>query len=62
MQLVNDLKTLRNLADSLLRYDSVTFLRFLDGLRASESRAALWVFDEQAAKIFELARQRVYKV
>ena len=37
-QIVYDLKTLRMLADALLRYDSVTFLKYLHALRASESR------------------------
>lgn len=32
-QLVVDLKTLRKLAEYILRYDSVTFLRLLDSLR-----------------------------
>ncbi|CAI7775913.1 unnamed protein product, partial [Closterium sp. NIES-53] len=61
-QLVADLRTLRKIAEHLLRYDSVTFLRFLDALKASESKAAIWIFVDPAPKIFELAKRRVYQV
>ncbi|CAI7832441.1 unnamed protein product, partial [Closterium sp. NIES-53] len=61
-QLVADLRTLRKIAEHLLRYDSVTFLRFLDALKASESKAAIWIFVDPAPKIFELAKRRVYQL
>ena len=59
-QIVYDLKTLRMLADALLRYDSVTFLKYLHALRASESRESMWLFTEAAHAIFEHAKRRVY--
>ena len=37
-QIVYDLRTLRNLATYLLRYDAVTFLRYLETLRVAEGR------------------------
>jgi len=59
-QIVYDLKTLRVLADALLQYDSVTFLKYLHALRASESRESMWLFTEAAHAIFEHAKKRVY--
>ena len=59
-QIVYDLKTLRLLADALLKFDSVTFLKYLQSLRASESREALWLFTEASHAIFEHAKKRVY--
>ncbi|KZV32244.1 hypothetical protein F511_29423 [Dorcoceras hygrometricum] len=59
-QLVSDLKTLRKLLDYLSRYDAVTYLKYLDSLRASESFRSVWVFAESSFKIFELAKKRVY--
>ncbi|XP_073027425.1 DNA repair endonuclease UVH1 [Primulina eburnea] len=60
-QLVSDLKTLRKLLDYLSRYDAVTYLKYLDSLRASESFRSVWVFAESSFKIFELAKKRVYR-
>jgi DNA excision repair protein ERCC-4 len=40
-QAVADLRTLRGLAQCLLRYDAVTFLRHLENLRAAEARDSL---------------------
>ena len=59
-QLVGDLKTLRKLAEYLLRYDAVTFLKYLDTLRASEGVRSVWIFANPTHKIFELAKRRVY--
>ncbi|GAQ83327.1 Structure-specific endonuclease ERCC1-XPF [Klebsormidium nitens] len=59
-QLVADLKTLRKLAEFLLRYDAVTFLRYLDTLRLSEGIRSVWLFAEPTHKIFEYAKRRVY--
>jgi DNA excision repair protein ERCC-4 len=59
-QIVYDLKTLRLLADALLKYDSVTFLKYLQALRASESRESMWMFTEASHAIFEYAKKRVY--
>lgn len=53
MQIVNDLGVLRELAEALLRYDSVTFLQLLDTLRLSEGRAAVWLLHSAAHTIFD---------
>lgn len=59
-QLVSDLKTMRKLLDYLVRYDAVTYLKYLDSLRASESFRSVWIFAESSYKIFEYAKKRVY--
>ncbi|KAL8152206.1 hypothetical protein V2J09_009966 [Rumex salicifolius] len=59
-QLVSDLKTLRKLLDYLVRYDAVTYLKYLDSLRASESFRSVWIFAESSHKIFECAKKRVF--
>ncbi|KAF3448232.1 hypothetical protein FNV43_RR08945 [Rhamnella rubrinervis] len=60
-QLVSDLKTLRKLLDYLDRYDAVTYLKYLDTLRVSESFRSVWIFAESSYKIFEYAKKRVYR-
>ena len=52
-QIVNDLRTLRELATALLRYDCVTFLTLLDTLRLSEGRNSVWLFHTAAHTIFQ---------
>ncbi|XP_010436061.1 PREDICTED: DNA repair endonuclease UVH1-like isoform X1 [Camelina sativa] len=61
-QLVSDLKTLRKLLDYLVRYDAVSFLKFLDTLRVSESYRSVWLFAESSYKIFDFAKKRVYRL
>lgn len=61
-QLVSDLRTLRKLLDYLVRYDAVTYLKYLDTLRVSEGVRSIWIFAESSYKIFELAKKRVYQV
>ncbi|KAI0520139.1 hypothetical protein KFK09_007610 [Dendrobium nobile] len=61
-QLVSDLRTLRKLLDYLVRYDAVTYLKYLDTLRVSEGVRSVWIFAESSYKIFELAKKRVYQV
>lgn len=61
-QLVSDLRTLRKLLDYLVRYDAVTYLKYLDTLRVSEGVRSVWMFAESSHKIFELAKRRVYQV
>ncbi|CAN8272893.1 unnamed protein product [Cochlearia groenlandica] len=61
-QLVSDLKTLRKLLDYLVRYDAVSFLKFLDTLRVSESYQSVWLFAEASYKIFDFAKKRVYRL
>ncbi|KAJ4784542.1 DNA repair endonuclease UVH1 [Rhynchospora pubera] len=61
-QLVSDLRTLRKLLDYLIRYDAVTYLKYLDTLRVSEGVRSMWIFANSSHKIFELAKRRVYQV
>ncbi|CAN7059370.1 unnamed protein product [Brassica rapa subsp. trilocularis] len=61
-QLVSDLKTLRKLLDYLVRYDAVSFLKFLDTLRVAESYRSVWLFAESSYKIFDFAKKRVYRL
>lgn len=53
LQLVQDLRTLRALAEYLLRFDAVTFLMYLENLRATEGVTSLWLFHDAAHTIFE---------
>lgn len=43
------------------RYDAVTYLKYLDTLRVSESFRSVWIFAESSYKIFEFAKKRVYR-
>ena len=52
-QIVSDLKTLRTLAEYLLILDPVTFLGYLENLRAAESINSIWLFHDAAHTIFE---------
>ncbi|KAL0051045.1 hypothetical protein WJX82_001096 [Trebouxia sp. C0006] len=61
-QLVQDLRTLRALAEYLLRFDAVTFLMYLENLRATEGVTSVWLFHDAAHTIFEQAKRRVYTV
>lgn len=45
---------------SVVRYDAVTYLKYLDSLRVSESFRSVWIFAESSYKIFEYAKKRVY--
>lgn len=38
----------------------MTYLKYLDSLRASESFRSVWIFAESSYKIFEYAKKRVY--
>ena len=53
VQLVQDLRTLRALAEYLLRFDAVTFLMYLENLRATEGVTTVWLFHDAAHIIFE---------
>ncbi|PPR84058.1 hypothetical protein GOBAR_AA36651 [Gossypium barbadense] len=59
-QLVSDLKTLRKLLDYLV-YDAVSYLKYLDTLRVSESFRSVWIFAESSYKVFDYAKKRVYR-
>ena len=56
VQIVSDLKTLRTLAEYLLILDPVTFLGYLENLRAAESINSIWLFHDAAHTIFEQVR------
>ena len=43
-QLVGDLRTLRGLALYMLRFDAVTFVSYLENLRATEGVKSVWLF------------------
>lgn len=45
-----------------IRYDAVTYLKYLDTLRVSEGVRSMWIFADSSHKIFELAKRRVYQV
>lgn len=40
----------------------MTYLKYLDSLRASESFRSVWIFAESSFKIFEFAKKRVYQI
>jgi len=63
--LVNDLKTLRILFQSLARYDAVQFWRFLQGLRSQSAGSrypSMWLLSPAANVLFRRARERLYVV
>ncbi|KAI5394429.1 hypothetical protein KIW84_061200 [Lathyrus oleraceus] len=47
-------------AIALGEYDAVTYLKYLDTLRVSESFRSVWIFAEANYKIFDYAKKRVY--
>ena len=61
-QLVADMKTLRSLAAYLLKFDSITFLNYLENLRTTDGSKSAWMFHSAAHVIFEAAKNRVYKL
>lgn len=52
-QVVADLKTMRELAEHLLHFDAVTFLSYLETLRAGEGISSFWLFHDAAHLIFD---------
>lgn len=61
-QMVSDLRTLRTLASYLNKLDPITFLMYLETLRATEGMRAAWLFHSAAHTVFEAAKARVYKL
>ncbi|KDD74583.1 hypothetical protein H632_c1206p0, partial [Helicosporidium sp. ATCC 50920] len=59
-QLVSDVRTLRTLCGYLLRFDPVTFLTYLETLRATEGSKSVWLFHSAAHTIFGAAKSRVF--
>ena len=53
--MADDLRTLRTLGEYLLRLDGVTFLSYLEDLRASEGPGSIWLFLDPAHTVFEQA-------
>lgn len=66
--IVEDLRVLQNLMDCLLTYDAVSFLKYLDTIRAAHTpppgstrqNASPWLFLDAAHVIFDTAKRRVY--
>lgn len=56
--MVNNLRTLRTLAEYLLCFDAVTFLSYLENLRAGESVNSVWLFQEAAHTIFDQVEEQ----
>ena len=53
LQLVSDLRTIRTLMEFLLQFDAVTYLTYLENLRATESVGAIWLFRDATHTVFE---------
>lgn len=68
-QIVADLGVLRGMLDSILAFDSVSFLKHLDAIHAAHSPApgstkqtqSPWLFLDAAQTIFDTAKRRVYE-
>jgi DNA excision repair protein ERCC-4 len=50
---VKDLATVQGLVSHLLRYDAVTFLTLLEGVRLSEGASSIWLFHEATHIMYE---------
>ena len=61
-QLVRDLRTLRRLADLVLKVDAVSFLKHCEMLKATERHDSLWMLADAAGEIFKRAKDRVYRL
>ena len=61
-QIVADMRTLRSLANYLLKFDAITFLKYLENLRVTDGSKSAWMFHSAAHVIFEAAKGRVYKI
>lgn len=65
-QLVTDLKTLRQLLDSLIRYDAITFYAYLltiqeSSLASTMQSPALWLTSSVAHNLFKCSKERVLR-
>lgn len=64
-QLLQDLRTLSTLLESLLTYDCVSFYKFLNSLRtlsAASRHPSLWLLEPAAQRLVQTAQHRVYTV
>jgi len=65
-QLMDDIRTLRNLSQQLLKVDAVSFYRALRGIqraatpRFGRRRQPMWLLADAADRLFRYAKQRVY--
>jgi len=64
-QLVSDLRTLRALFGSLLRYDCVSFWKLINSIKtmsAASRNPAMWLLTPAADLLFRRAKERIYTV
>ena len=64
-QLVQDLRTLRTLFQSLIQYDSVSFWKLINTIKtmsASSRYPSLWLLSDAANGIFKGAKDRLYTI
>ena len=64
-QLVQDLRTLRTLFQSLLQYDCISFWKLLQNIKtmsASSRHPSLWLLGPAADRLFRKAKERVYQI
>jgi DNA excision repair protein ERCC-4 len=64
-QLVQDLKTLRTLFQSLIQYDCVSFWKLINSIKtmsAASRNPSMWLLTPSADILFKKAKERIYKV
>ena len=64
-QLVQDLRTLRTLFQSLLQYDCVCFWKLLQNIKsmsASSRHPSMWLLTSAADRLYRKAKERVYRI
>lgn len=61
-QLLADVRDLRQLAAHVLRYDAISFYRYLLTMRHARKGTSLWLQTGAADNLFALAKARVYSV
>eukprot|EP00977_Amphora_coffeiformis_P017512 scaffold5771_cov171-Amphora_coffeaeformis.AAC.29 len=64
-QLVQDLRTLRSLFQSLIHYDCVSFWRLLNSIKtlsAASRYPSLWLLTPAADMLFRQAKERLYRI
>ena len=53
---MKDLSTVQGLVAQLLRYDAVTFLTLLEGVRLSQAGSSIWLLHEATHILYEQVR------
>jgi DNA excision repair protein ERCC-4 len=64
-QLVQDLRTLRTLFQSLIQYDCISFWKLINIIRtmsAASRNPSMWLLTPAADMLFQKAKERVYKI